>query len=67
MEASKASTGNVTVNAARMDVAEFTQQAAAEYEERLAQQGLTLITKIPERPVHIQADGRRYVRTWTIC
>ena len=62
VEASKASTGNVTVNAARMDVAEFTQQAAAEYEERLAQQGLTLITKMPERPVHIQADGRHMWR-----
>ena len=62
VEASKASTGNVSVVPARMDLAEFTQQAAAEYEERLNQQSLTLITKMPEQPVHILADGRHMWR-----
>ena len=62
VEASKASTGNVTVNAARLDLVEFTQQAAAEYEDRLSQQRLTLITKMADHPVYISADGRHMWR-----
>ena len=62
VEASKASTGNVTVNPARMDLVEFTQQAAAEYQDRLAQQRLALVTKMADHPVYISADGRHMWR-----
>lgn len=62
VEASKASTGNVTVNADRIDLVEFTQQAAAEYEDRLLQQRLTLLSKMPDKPVYISADGRHMWR-----
>ena len=62
VEASKASTGNVTVNAAQMDLVEFTQQALAEYEDRMMQQRLTLIAKMADRPVYISADGRHMWR-----
>jgi len=62
VEASKASTGNVTVNAARLDLVEFTQQAAAEYQDRLSQQRLTLIMKMADHPVYISADGRHLWR-----
>ena len=62
VEASKASTGNVTVSPDRMDLAEFTQQAAAEYQDRLDAQRLTLISRMPDTPVHILADGRHMWR-----
>lgn len=62
VEASKASTGNVTVNPTRMDLVEFTQQAAAEYQDRLTQQRLTLVTKMADHPVYISADGRHMWR-----
>lgn len=62
VEASKASTGNVTVNAARLDLVEITQQAAAEYADRLTGQRLTLITKMADHPVYVSADGRHLWR-----
>lgn len=62
VEASKASTGNITVDAVRMDLVEFTQQAAAEYEDRLSAQGLTLIPRMSENPIFISADGRHMWR-----
>lgn len=62
IEASKVSTGNVTVNAAQMDLVEFTQQALAEYEDRMLQQRLTLIAKMADHPVYISADGRHMWR-----
>ena len=62
IEASKVSTGNVTVNAAQMDLVEFTQQALAEYEDRMLQQRLTLVAKMAGHPVYISADGRHMWR-----
>ncbi|MGE4352591.1 MAG: sensor histidine kinase [Oscillospiraceae bacterium] len=58
VEASKASTGNITVNLSRTDVGEIARQAAGEYSERLAAGELQLITAIPESPPSIMADGR---------
>ena len=62
VEASKASTGNLEVNLAPCDAAVFLMQAAGEYEQRLADAGLTLVTKQPEETVRIMADGRRMWR-----
>ena len=62
VEASKASTGNLEVNLAPCDASVFLMQAAGEYEQRLADAGLTLVTKQPEETVRIMADGRRMWR-----
>ena len=62
VEASKAATGNLEVSLAPCDAAVFITQAAGEYEERLSEAGLTLVTKQPETPVMIMADGRRMWR-----
>ena len=62
VEASKASTGNLDVDLVPCDAAVFLTQAAGEYEERLQQAGLTLITKQPEKAVRIMADSRRMWR-----
>lgn len=62
VEASKASTGNLEVNLEPCDANVFISQAVGEYEERLFEIGLTLITKQPSEPVRIMADGRRMWR-----
>ncbi len=58
VEASKASTGNITVHAAPLDFSMMLGQALGEYSERLEKAGLTPVPKLPEVPVMINADGR---------
>lgn len=62
IEASKASTGNLDVNLAPCDATVFLTQAAGEYEKKLQQAELTLITKQPDKELRILADGRRMWR-----
>ncbi len=64
VEASKASTGNLEVLLAPCEVGVLLNQAAGEYEQRLQQCRLELITKQPEAPVKILADGRRMWRVF---
>lgn len=58
VEASKASTGNITVHAEPMDLGVILGQALGEYNERLLNADLTPVLKLPENPVTISADGR---------
>lgn len=62
VEASKASTGNLEVCLAPCETGILLAQAAGEYEERLQKKSLRLVTKQPEHPVMILADGRRLWR-----
>ena len=62
VEASKASTGNLEVLLAPVEAQVLVQQAAGEYAERLAAANLELVTKTPEAPIRIMADGRRMWR-----
>ena len=62
VEASKAQTGNLDVELAPCGAEIFLQQAAGEYEDKLSQAGLTLVTKEPEQSIRIMADGRRMWR-----
>ncbi len=62
VEASKAATGNLEVHLAPVEAQVLLQQAAGEYAERLASAGLELVTKTPEEPIRIMADGRRMWR-----
>ena len=62
VEASKASTGALTVNKERLNLVQLIEQAVGEYKERLSGAGLTLITDLPEVPVMISADGRHLWR-----
>ena len=64
VEASKASTGNLDVQLAPCEVGVMLSQTAGEYEQRLEQCKLTLVTKQPEQPVRIMADGRRLWRVF---
>ena len=62
VEASKASTGNIEINLAPCEVGVILTQAVGEYEEKLSQANLELITKKPDTPVKIMADSRRLWR-----
>lgn len=58
VEASKASTGNIPVEKAPLDVGMLLGQAMGEYNQRLEQAGLTPVLRLPETPCMVSADGR---------
>jgi len=62
VEASKASTGALTVNRERLDVVQLIRQAAGEYEEKLAGASLVPVVTLPDAPVYVKADGRHLWR-----
>lgn len=64
MEASKASTGNLSVNLEQFDASVMLTQVVGEFEERTAANQLNLIVSHPEEPVYIMADGRHLWRVF---
>ena len=64
VEASKASTGNLEVLLAPCEAGVLLTQAAGEYEQRLSAANLELVTRQPDHPVTILADGRRLWRVF---
>ncbi|MBQ1895625.1 MAG: HAMP domain-containing histidine kinase, partial [Clostridia bacterium] len=62
VEASKASSGNVTLNMVKIDVNELTEQIYGEYEDDLKDANLELKISAPEDPVYIVADGQKTYR-----
>lgn len=64
VEASKASTGNISVEPTRCDIGVLLEQSLGEYSERLADSGLTQVVTQPDEPIYIMADGRRLWRVF---
>ena len=64
VEASKASTGNLEVLLAPCEVGVMLTQTAGEYEQKLQEKDLVLITNQPEQSIKIMADGRRLWRVF---
>ena len=62
IEASKASTGNLSVNMEELEADVFVTQIIGEFEERLENAGLELIINKPEESIPIRADGRHLWR-----
>lgn len=58
VEASKAATGNVTLDLMPCDVAVMMNQAMGEYREKAEAAGLDMIMDLPAESVSIMADGR---------
>lgn len=58
VEASKASTGNITVNLATTGLKLLLNQSAGEYEEKAEKAGLQLTMVLPEDEIYILSDGR---------
>lgn len=62
VEASKISSGNITLQIDRLNLVELVYQTAGEFNERFEERGLTAVTRMPREPVIILADGRRIWR-----
>ncbi|MBP3634568.1 MAG: HAMP domain-containing histidine kinase [Oscillospiraceae bacterium] len=57
VEASKASTGNITVEPEKLNVLELLEQAIGEYRERLEERNLELVTSV-RADLYVLADGK---------
>jgi signal transduction histidine kinase len=62
VEASKASSGNLTVNTEKVDLHELIMQACGEYEEKFKNANLEIHIKTDDKKVLVIADGRHMWR-----
>lgn len=62
VEASRASSGNISLQLERINFVELVKQASGEFEEKFKERGLTPVTSFPEYSLHVVADGRRVWR-----
>lgn len=62
VEASKASSGNLKLDMAKIGIVALVQQTNGEFEEKLALRHLELVTNVPDHELFIEADGRRLWR-----
>jgi len=62
VEASKASTGSLSVNLTRLGYGQLVSQALGEYEDKFQSANLTLVTDLPADELYILADGRHLWR-----
>ena len=62
VEASKVSSGNITLEYMDMDLRELVQQTEGELAEKFAARNLTMVLNLPEEPAVIHVDGRRMWR-----
>ena len=58
VEASKASSGALTVNLEQVDLAELVRQSVGEYAERFALAGVEPVLSLPEKDTAVRSDGR---------
>lgn len=64
VEASKASTGNLSVNLMPCDVCLLLNQTIGEFEDRLKKAGIDSVINLPETSARIMADGRHLWRVF---
>ena len=62
VEASRASSGNIKLEMAHIDIVELVQQTNGEFEEKYALRHLDIVTSLPNEVIMIEADGRRLWR-----
>ncbi len=62
VEASKVSSGNITLEYMNLNLAEMIQQVSGEFEERFQMRNLKEVLALPDEEVIIRADGRRMWR-----
>lgn len=58
VEASKASSGNISANIVPLNVRELIEQSIAEYDEKLSKANLEIVLNIKDEPICLLADGR---------
>ena len=64
VEASKVSSGNITLEYMNLNLAEMIQQVSGEFEERFRVRNLKEVLLLPDEEAVIQADGRRMWRVF---
>ena len=62
VEASKISSGNISLQMERINFVELINQTIGEFAEKMDEKCLQVVTAMPERPVYIEADSRRIWR-----
>ena len=62
VDASKVTSGNIAVNMEVINLGELVKQAGGEFESRLEERGIQMISSLPETPVFVYADGRHMWR-----
>ncbi len=62
VEASKISSGNITMEYMNINFVEMINQTTGEFAEKFEKRGLQIILNTPENPVMIRTDGRRMWR-----
>lgn len=62
VEASKISSGNISLQMERLNFVELINQTVGEFSEKMNEKCLDLIANMPEKPVYIEADSRRIWR-----
>lgn len=62
VEASKISSGNITLTMQEINLKQLIKQTNGEFEEKFAAKNLNLICDLPEEQMLIRADGRRMFR-----
>ena len=62
VEASKASSGNITLDLIPIHYTEILQQSLGEFEDKLAARSLQVLTILPQEDIMILADGRQLFR-----
>ncbi len=62
VEASKISSGNISLHMERINFVELINQTIGEFAEKMEEKCLQVIPMMPERPVYIEADSRRIWR-----
>ena len=62
VEASKVSSGNITLEKMKINLVEMIQQTSGEFEEKFKKRGLKEVLNLPEEDAVIYVDGRRMWR-----
>lgn len=62
VEASKVSSGNISLEMMNLNLVELVNQTSAEFEEKFEARNLKMIMNLPTEPATIYADGRRMWR-----
>lgn len=62
VEASKVSTGNISLNLENINIVQLIKQALGEFEDRFKKRGLEIILDTPENEISIKADNKYMYR-----
>lgn len=62
VEASRISSGNITLDMHKIDIVELVYQTGAEFNDKFEAKELTVVTKLPRESIYICADGRQLYR-----